>query len=186
MRTAVFDGQFFGATSGKAIPGESFRARTLWGWIAWSLGGRKGYELLREQDEARVAPGGDEILALLAEGPNLILLDEVLPYFISAGGVKIEQTTLRDETLIFLQRLTVAVANTNNTALVFSLQSSKRESLEYVNLLQTVDHLAARSGPAAGAGGRKRSPIRHPETAPGQASDRCRGGRRRRTPIRKP
>ncbi len=144
VRTAVFDGQFFGATSGKAIPGESFSARTLWGWIAWSLGGRKGYELLREQDEARVAPGGDDILALLAEGPNLILLDEVLQYLISAGGIKIEQTTLRDETLIFLQRLTVAVANTNNTALVFSLQSSKRESLEYVNLLQTVDHLAAR------------------------------------------
>ena len=65
-------------------------------------------------------------------------------YLISAGGVKIEQTTLRDETLIFLQRLTAAVGNTNNTALVFSLQSSKRESLEYVNLLQTVDHLAAR------------------------------------------
>ena len=144
VRTAVFDGQFFGATSGKAIPNESFHARTLWGWIAWSLGGRKGYELLREQDEARIAPGGDEILTLLAEGPNLILLDEVLPYLISAGGIKIEQTTLRDETLIFLQRLTVAVANTTNTALVFSLQSSKRESLEYVNLLQTVDHLAAR------------------------------------------
>jgi len=144
VRTAVFDGQFFGATSGKAIPGESFHARTLWGWIGWSLGGQKGFELLREQDEARIAPGGDEILTLLAEGPNLILLDEVLPYLISAGGVKIEQTTLRDETLIFLQRLTVAVANTNNTALVFSLQSSKRESLEYVNLLQTVDHLAAR------------------------------------------
>jgi Protein of unknown function (DUF499) len=144
VRTAVFDGQFFGATSGKAIPGKSFHARTLWGWIAWSLGGQKGFELLREQDEARIAPGGDEILTLLAEGPNLILLDEVLPYLISAGGVKIEQTTLRDETLIFLQRLTVAVANTNNTALVFSLQSSKRESLEYVNLLQTVDHLAAR------------------------------------------
>lgn len=41
-------------------------------------------------------------------------------------------------------RMTAAVANTPNTALVFSLQSSKRESLEYVNLLQTVDHLAAR------------------------------------------
>ncbi|MBI4329820.1 MAG: DUF499 domain-containing protein [Chloroflexi bacterium] len=144
VRTAVFDGQFFDATNGKAIPGESFRARTMWGWIAWSLGGRKGYELLRAQDEARVAPGGDEILVLLAEGPNLILLDETLNYLISAGGVKIEQTTLRDETLTFLQRLTVAVGNTNNTALVFSLQSSKRESLEYVNLLQTVDHLAAR------------------------------------------
>ncbi len=144
VRTAVFDGQFFDATNGKAIPGEKFRARTMWGWIAWSLGGTKGYELLRAQDEARVAPGGDDILALLAEGPNLILLDETLQYLISAGGIKVEQTTLRDETLTFLQRLTVAVGNTGNTALVFSLQSSKRESLEYANLLQTVDHLAAR------------------------------------------
>jgi hypothetical protein len=98
----------------------------------------------RAQDESRIAPGGDDLLALLAEGPNLILLDETLQYLISAGGIKIEQTTLRDETLTFLQRLTVAVGNTTNTALVFSLQSSKRESLEYVNLLQTVDHLAAR------------------------------------------
>jgi hypothetical protein len=104
----------------------------------------KGYELLRAQDEGRVAPGGDDILELLADGPNLILLDETLNYLISAGGVKVEQTTLRDETLTFLQRLTVAVGNTHNTALVFSLQSSKRESLEYVNLLQTVDYLAAR------------------------------------------
>src|SRR2546426_8466175 len=46
VRTAVFDGQFFDATNGKAIPGEKFRARTLWGWIAWSLGGKKGYEIL--------------------------------------------------------------------------------------------------------------------------------------------
>src|SRR5437879_5195129 len=144
VRTAVFDGQFFDATKGKEIPGEKFRAQTMWGWIAWSLGGTKGYEIMRKQDEARVAPGADEIIALLAEGPNLILLDEVLQYLISAGGVKVHQTTLRDETLTFLQRLTVAVSNTTNAALVFSLQSSKRESLEYLNLLQTVDHLAAR------------------------------------------
>ena len=44
----------------------------------------------------------------------------------------------------FLHRLTGAVGNSANTALVFSLQSSKRESLEYVNLLDTVNHLAAR------------------------------------------
>ena len=144
VHTAVFDGSFFDATKGKEVPGENFRAQTMWGWIAWSLGGKKSYEIMRKQDEARVAPGADEIITLLAEGPNLILLDEVLQYLISAGGVKIHQTTLRDETLTFLQRLTVAVGNTANTALVFSLQSSKRESLEYVNLLQTVDHLAAR------------------------------------------
>ncbi len=143
-RIAVFDGQFFDATNGKKIPGTEKYARTVWGWIAWSLGGKEGYELLRGQDQSRVAPGGDEILELLKQGPNLILLDEVLNYLISAGGVKIEKTTLRDETLTFLGRLTVAVGNTKNTTMVFSLQSSKRESLEYINLLQTVDHLAAR------------------------------------------
>jgi hypothetical protein len=144
VRTAVFDGQFFDATNGKALRGEKFKARTLWGWIAWSLGGKEAYESVRAQDEGRIALGGDEILNLLGDQPNLILLDEVLQYLISAGGIRIEQTTLRDETLTFLQKLTVAVANTKRSALVFTLQSSKRESLEYTNLLQTVDHLAAR------------------------------------------
>ncbi len=144
MRMAVFDGQFFDAANGKVIPGQGFRARTMWGWIAWSLAGKEGYEHFRTQDESRVAPGADEILPLLGEKANLILLDEVLNYLISTGGIKVHQTTLRDETLTFLQRLTVAVGNAPKTALVFSLQSSKRESLEYVNLLQTIDHLAAR------------------------------------------
>src|SRR5438874_1710954 len=66
-RTAVFDGQFFDASTGKAIPGENFRARTMWGWIAWSLGGNTGYEHFRVQDENRVAPGGDEIIALFGD-----------------------------------------------------------------------------------------------------------------------
>ncbi|MFQ5626638.1 MAG: DUF499 domain-containing protein, partial [Methyloligellaceae bacterium] len=143
-RVAVFDGMFFDAIKGKEMPGTGEYARTLWGWIAWRLGGKAGYDMLRDHDQARVAPGDDETLKLFEEGPNLILLDEVLNYLISAGGVKVEKTTLRDETLTFLQRLTVAVANTKTTALVYSLQSSKRESLEYVNLLQTVEHLAAR------------------------------------------
>lgn len=144
VHVAVFDGQFFDAKTGKALPGTDLRARTMWGWIAWSLRGKEGYDLLREQDEARVAPGADEIMMLLREGPNLILLDEVLEYLISAGGVKVEKTTLRDETLSFLKRLTAAVGGVPTSALVFSLQSSKRESLEYVSLLQTIDHLAAR------------------------------------------
>lgn len=144
VRTAVFDGQFFDATKGKSVPEEKLNCRTMWGWIAWSLGGKKGYDLLKEQDETRVAPGADELMALLGEAPNLILLDEALGYLISAGGVIVGQTNLRSETLTFLQRLTAAVSNTKNTALVFSLQSSKRESLEYISLLQTVDHLAAR------------------------------------------
>jgi len=144
VNVAVFDGAFFDALKGKSAPKSKVHANTMWGWIAWSLHGEQGYERFKVHDQARVAPGGDEILALLEAGPNLILLDEVLQYLISVGGMRIEQTTLRDETLTFLQRLTNTVTNTKDTALVFTLQSSKRESLDYVNLLQTVDHLAAR------------------------------------------
>ena len=144
VRTAVFDGQFVSPSNGKDFPGGKGKANTLWGWVAWSLREDAGYEILRKDDEARVAPGGDDIMKLLGDAPNLILLDEVLEYLISAGGIKVHDTTLRDETLNFLKRLTVAVGNTPKSVLVFSLQSSKRESLDYINLLQTIDHLAAR------------------------------------------
>ena len=143
-RTAVFDGQFFSAVNGKTIAGTKKVAKTIWGWIAWSLGGEQGYEIMRKADEARVAPGGDDIIKLLGEVPNLILLDEVLEYLISAGGINIGDTTLRDETINFVKRLTTAFGNCPKTAMVISLQSSKREALEYTNLLQTLDHLAAR------------------------------------------
>lgn len=143
-RTAVFDGQFFSAVGGKEMLGTKFKAKTMWGWIAWSLGKEAGYELIRAADEAQVAPGGDDITKLLGDEPNLILLDEVLEYLISAGGINIGGTTLRDETINFVKRLTTAVGVCRKTALVFSLQSSKRESLEHINLLQMLDHMAAR------------------------------------------
>ena len=143
-RVAVIDGKFFNVQVGKRVPGEGFFAKTIWGWITWALAGMKGYEVVRAQDEARVAPGADILIELLKQGPSLILLDEMLEYLISAGGVPVEKTTLRSETLSFLKRLTVAVGNVGNAALVFLLQSSKRESLEYTSLLDTVEHLAAR------------------------------------------
>ena len=144
VRVAVVDGQLFDATAGRRAPQEGVAAQTLWGWIGWALGGRDGYDLVRQQDAARVAPGGDLLVELLRRGPSLILLDEILEYLISAGGVQVGQTTLRDETLAFLKRLTVAVGNVDHAVLVYSLQSSSRESLEYTGLLRTVEHLAAR------------------------------------------
>ena len=144
VRVAVVDGQFFDPTNGKRVPGGDITARTVWGWIAWGLGGSEGYELVRAQDQARVAPGGDVLVELLRGGPSLILVDELLQYLISAGGIHVGETKLRDETLSFLQRLTAAVGSVDDAALVYSLQSSKRESLEYTGLLQTVEHLAAR------------------------------------------
>lgn len=143
VRIAVVDGQFFNAAQGKEAQG--IRVNTLWGWIALQLGGKAGYEIMRANDESRLAPDGSGLLKLFGDEPNLILLDEVLEYLISAGGHKIHDTTLRDETLIFLKRLTVAVANAPRTALVFSLPASNpRHAMDYLALLQTVSDLASR------------------------------------------
>jgi len=143
VRVAVVDGQFFNATQGKEDKGV--RVKTVWGWIALSLGGKAGYEIVRANDESRLSPDASDLLKLFGDEPNLILLDEVLEYLISAGGHKIHDTTLRDETLIFLKRLTVAVGNAPKTALVYSLPASNpRQSLAYLALLQTVSDLANR------------------------------------------
>jgi uncharacterized protein len=143
VRIAVIDGQFFNAQQGKE--GDGIRAKTFWGWIALKLGGKEGYELLRANDESRVAPGGDDLLKLFGNRPNLILLDEVLEYLINAGGVKVEKTDLREQTLTFLKELTVAAANAPRTVVVLSLPSSQpRETIQHTQLLATLDHFVGR------------------------------------------
>ncbi|MCX6926919.1 MAG: DUF499 domain-containing protein [Verrucomicrobia bacterium] len=143
VRVAVVDGQFFNATQGKEDKG--IRVKTVWGWIALKLGGKAGYEIVRANDESRLSPDASDLLKLFGDEPNLILLDEVLEYLISAGGHKIHDTTLRDETLIFLKRLTVAAGNAPKTALVYSLPASNpRQAMDYLALLQTVSDLANR------------------------------------------
>ncbi|PYL05758.1 MAG: hypothetical protein DME33_15670 [Verrucomicrobia bacterium] len=128
VRVAVIDGQFFNAQQGKEFDG--MRTLTFWGWIAVKLGGKAAFELVRANDEARVTPGADDLLKLFGDQPNLILLDEVLEHLINAGGVKVEKTDLREQTLTFLTELTVAAANAPRTVVVLSLPSSQpRETM---------------------------------------------------------
>jgi hypothetical protein len=143
VRVAVVDGQFFNAQQGKESDG--IRPRTLWGWLALKLGGKAGYEEMRANDEARVSPGGDDLLKLFGDKPNLILLDEILEYLINAGGVKVLNTDLREQTLNFLKDLAVAAANAPRTAVLIALPSSQpRETLQHSQLLQTLDHFIGR------------------------------------------
>lgn len=143
VNVAVVDGQFFNAQQGKESDG--IKALTLWGWLALKLGGKQGYEAMRANDEARVAPGGDDLLKLFGDRPNLILLDEALEYLINAGGVKVHNTDLREQTLNFLKELTVAAANSPKTVALLALPSSQpSETLQHNQLLQTLDHMVSR------------------------------------------
>jgi len=154
IRIAVFDGEKFDAVSGKEIDGK--RIRTIWGYLAWQLG---VYELVKEQDQKRVAPGGELVKRIIGDKPTLILLDEVSRYLERAMGEKVGESTLYRQALEFIQTLTTEVSGSKYACLVYSLQASAREFFGNVEILATLDHLASRVDA-------KREPIRGDEIFP--------------------
>ena len=100
--------------------------RTLWGELAYQLGGREAYERVRVDDESATNPG-DKLRELLEEhGPCAILIDEWVAYARQlhdepglAGGTFETQFT-------FAQTLTEAVKLTGNCLLMVSLPASNQ------------------------------------------------------------
>lgn len=154
VKIAVFDGEKFDAVSGKEIDGQ--RIKTIWGFLAWQL---DTYELVKEQDQKRVAPGGEVVKKLLQDTPVLILLDEVSRYLERSMGERVGESTLYRQAMEFIQTLTTEVAGCKNACLVYSLQASAREFFGDVEILATLDHLASRVDA-------KREPIRGDEIFP--------------------
>lgn len=153
-RIAVFDGEKFDAISGKEMGDK--RIRTIWGFLAWQLG---NYELIEEQDQKRVAPGGDLVKKIIGDKPTLILLDEVSRYLERAMGEKVGESTLYRQVMEFIQTLTTEISGSKNACLVYSLQASAREFFGDVEILATLDHLTSRVDA-------KREPIRGDEIFP--------------------
>lgn len=98
--------------------------RTLWGELAWQLGGKKAFERLKADDEKATSPG-DRLRELFKEyGPCLILIDEWVAYArqlhdqsdLPAGSFETQFT--------FAQALTESAKLVNNCLLVISLPAS--------------------------------------------------------------
>ena len=147
VAVAVFDGEKFDARDGKTLEGGQV-IRTMWGWIAWQISPEKAFPIVKGHDQDRVSPGGDLIRELLTKGaggkPVLILLDEVLKYMERAAAVPVLDSTLQRQAKDFFQNLTVEVANSTQTALVYSLTWSAREALGNIALLNEIDKLSSR------------------------------------------
>lgn len=98
--------------------------RTLWGEIAWQLGGKEALASIKADDEKATSPG-DALRVLLNQyGPCLILIDEWVAYARQLhdqgdlpGGTFETQFT-------FAQTLTEAVKGAKNALLVVSLPAS--------------------------------------------------------------
>jgi hypothetical protein len=139
VRIAGLDGEKFDPVAGTTI--KAVTVHTLWGALAANLG---CFDLMRRQEEARTAPGGEIVKEMLGDQPTLILFDEVLRYVERAMGIAVGDSNLGRQALEFLQTLTTEVAGSSKAVIVYSLQASGREALENIGLLNSLDHLAGR------------------------------------------
>ncbi|MCS6835397.1 MAG: DUF499 domain-containing protein [Anaerolineae bacterium] len=135
----------FSVLQGRKTP-DGLHIRTLWGEIAYQLGGADAYARLLAEDQNYTAPGGETLAALLRDfqQPVLILLDEVLNHVEAAQTFQVGNSTLGRQLMLFLKNLTEAVSASRHAALVYSLQASVRESVGAESLLDTLDHLVSR------------------------------------------
>lgn len=142
VRVAVLSGEYLDPQRGRAVDGR--RISTLWGELAYQLGGWEAYERIAVDGDEGVPPGGEVLGELLAGAPSLILLDEVLIYIVKGRALKRLDTTAGQQALIFLQNLTEAVNQQRRAAMVYSLQASVGEAVQEEGLLHTLEHMAAR------------------------------------------
>ncbi|MBW6537009.1 MAG: DUF499 domain-containing protein, partial [Mariniphaga sp.] len=123
---AVFTDSTNDPTQGRMADGVHIR--TLWGELAWQLGGKEAYEIIRPNDENRTFPLGSLFRKVLEmSSPCLILIDELAHYCVSASGVAVGKSTLSDQTIGFIQELTQAVSSVNKCVAVVSLIVSPLE-----------------------------------------------------------
>jgi len=101
--------------------------RTLWGELAYQLGGAELYELVRPNDESRACPQGMFADILRKASPCLILLDELADYCVAADAVAVNTTTLADQTVSFINQLIEAVGQVPRCAVVATLPASATE-----------------------------------------------------------
>jgi hypothetical protein len=123
---AVFTNQTCDATQGRRGEG-GVHLRTLWGEMAYQLGGKPLYERVLANDESQRVPQGLFVEILQAASPCLILLDELADYCVGAAAVPVGDTTLADQTISFIQQLTEAVQQVPGAVVVATLPASKYE-----------------------------------------------------------
>lgn len=127
--------------------GVSRTDKTVWGHLAYQIGGDMGYALLRPDDETRTAPGADNLKKLLGAAPNLIVIDEIAHYLEKAMGVQVGETTLARQTLAFIMSLCEAAAQLANTVVVITTtQDSQLFGESTAEVLQILSRLMEITG----------------------------------------
>lgn len=115
-------------------PGQAWNygkqtVHTLWGELAWQLGGQEGYAMVREADESGTSPGKDVLRDLLARyAPCVVLIDELVAYIGQFAEGKVLSGGTFDSNLAFIQSLTEAVKLVPGAIVLASLPESEVEA----------------------------------------------------------
>jgi len=101
--------------------------RTLWGELAWQLGGREAYEMIRQADETSTNPGDNLRLLFNRYAPCLILIDEWVAYARQLHEINDLPGGSFDTHFTFAQTLSESAKNAKQTLLVVSIPASDNE-----------------------------------------------------------
>ena len=111
-------------------PGQSWTkddgtvVRTIWGELAWQLGGADGYAMLAEADRTGTNPGASLRTLIETYSPSLILIDEWVAYARGLYGQEGLVGGSFDSQFTFAQQLTEVVKSVPGAMLLVSIPAS--------------------------------------------------------------
>lgn len=142
---AVLDGIKLSPNQPRQVDGALLR--TLWGELAWQLGGASAYAKVADADASGTSPGKDVLTNLLkAHSPCVILIDELVAYLRQFEEGKSYTGGTWESNLTFVQALTEAMKAAPNAVLLASLPESDQEAGigRGITALHTLEHYFGR------------------------------------------
>lgn len=124
---AVIVGIAFSATAPRIY--KDATTHTLWGDIAYQIGGVEAYRMVEKDDLAGVSPGSDTLVEMLNRfGRALIIIDELVAFARNLYNApeRLPAGTF-ESVMTFMQALTEAVKRSDNAMLLVSIPESDIE-----------------------------------------------------------
>jgi predicted AAA+ superfamily ATPase len=107
---------------------EGITVNTMWGEMAYQLGGVEGYSLVAENDQSGTSPGSDTLKELFDRySPVLVLIDEWVAYARQLYHVDGLPAGSFEANMTFAQSLTEAAKRSSRTIVVASIPASDIE-----------------------------------------------------------
>jgi hypothetical protein len=144
LQVAAIDGRDLDPEQGVYHADSGLTTYTLWGEIAYQIGGIQGYQLLQGSDKSGVSPGTSVLERLTGGQPTVIILDEIARYLRSAKAKQIGSSDLAKQVVAFLFSLMDLAAACDNLVLVYSLASTADTFAEETAELQETMRASAR------------------------------------------